>query len=208
MVTARRKAHNKDAEKPQSAAAIIHKHMTVADVVTLLPEAEKILAEYGLHCFNCSIGGVEMLEDGCKMHGFEDEEIDELVSDLNDLINAQPERTQTLTITAPAARAIRGIAGKEGRTGQGLVVTADGRGGFCLEFRADAAEDERIFQNNEEPDVKIFASALTLNRIGGATIDFRDERFKLDLPEDGCACGNGQNACACASQGQKPGVQC
>ncbi len=136
------------------------------------------------------------------MHGIEEEELDELVDDLNTLLKEAPARPQSLTITAPAAKAIRTIAEAEKRNGQGLVVTADGRGGFCLEFRAEPDDDESIFHNAEEPDVRIFASTLTLRRIGGATIDFRDERFKLDLPEDiqqsGCACS--ANGCNCKNK--------
>ena len=205
MVDARRKRHNAEPVKNTTSSApsapkpvMIHKKMTVGDIVTLCPDSENILAEYGLHCFNCSIGGVEQLEEGCRMHGFEDDEIDELVSDLNDLLQSTPKRPQTLTVTAPAARAIRSVAKAEGRIGEGLVVTADGRGGFCLEFRDSSQADEMVFHNKDEPDVRIFASTITLTRIGGSTIDFREERFKLDLPEDCCRCDNGQNACTCA----------
>ncbi|TSC59182.1 MAG: Iron-binding protein iscA [Candidatus Peregrinibacteria bacterium Greene0416_19] len=192
MVKARSRMH-KQASKH---SIRITSAMPVGDIVALLPDAQGLLAEYGLHCAGCSVGMVESLEDGCSMHGIDDAEITELVDDLNTLLDRMPQRPQSLTLTSAAARAIRKVAEKEGRTGQGLVVVVDSHGGFCMEFRQDGDGNERTFTNEEEPDVHIFASTLTLQRIGGSTIDFREGRFKLDLAEDagsGCACGGSCN---------------
>ena len=169
----------------------IHKEMPISEIVTFLPEAKKVLAEYGLHCFSCAGSEFETLVDGCASHGFSEEEIDELVDDLNQMMKEIPARPQILTLTLEGARAIKKVAKDEGRTGEGLAVIADATGGFCMEFRKKPERGEKIFKNAEEPDVRLFASALTLMRIGGATIDFREGRFKLDVPEDGhdkCAC--------------------
>lgn len=169
--------------------------MRVAEILALLPEAEPVIAQYGLHCFHCSANALETLEEGCRTHGFTDEDIADLVTDLNGLLKSRPARPPTLTVTLPAARALRTIAEQEGRAGQDLEVCVDDTGGFCMEFRAGVPTDYRVFFHADLPLVCLFASALTLQRIGGATIDFRDGRFKLDLPEDqqtkGCACGSG-----------------
>lgn len=164
--------------------------MTVSVILGLLPEAEPILAEYGLHCFHCSANTLENLEDGCRSHGFSDEEIDALIEDLNDLLKEKPPRPQTMTLTKEAALALADVMKSEKRSGEGLQVIADEHGSFCMEFRKDPSADEREFSHVDVPAVRIFASALSLSRIGGSTIDFRDGRFKLDLPEDGaCSCG-------------------
>lgn len=173
--------------------------MPIADIVAFCPEAKNILAEYGLHCFHCTGADTERLGDGCKTHGFDDAEIDALVQDLNEMIEHMPSRPQTLTVTASAARAIADIAKNEGRTGEGLAVIVDSSGGFCMEFRPDPASDEITFRNDEVPDVRILASVMTLKRIGGSTIDYREERFKLDLPpgdsaNSGCGCSG---SCEC-----------
>ncbi len=163
--------------------------MRIQEVMVLCPEAADIMAEYGLHCFSCSIGGIESIQDGCKMHGFDDETIDVLIDDLNEAIRSESPRPQVLTITREAARAIRRIAQSEKKEGQGLVVIMDADGGFCMEFRKKPDPDDSVFTNEHEPDVRILASSLTLWRIGGATIDYREERFKLDLPkDDDCTC--------------------
>ncbi len=172
--------------------------MRVLDIITLCPESESILAEYGLHCFHCSANAEETLADGCAVHGFDEEEIAELVDDINQLIRDLPPRPEVLTVTKPAAEAIRGIADAEGRLGQGLAVIADGRGGFCLEFQDSASDDDKTFAHADVPDVRLFASSLSLKRIGGSIIDFRDGKFKLDMPEEAaskaCACGG---KCGC-----------
>ena len=178
--------------------------MPILEIVTLCPAAKPILAEYGLHCFSCAGSQYETLVEGCKGHGFEDDEIDELVDDLNTALKEMPARPQTLTVTGAAARAVKDVAVQEGRTGEGLAVIVDASGGFCMEFQQEPEEGSTTFGAPEEPSVRIFASALTLQRIGGATIDFREGRFKLDLPEDdspgSCPCAGGM--CHCAD---KPG---
>ncbi|MEK7218306.1 MAG: hypothetical protein AAB728_02470, partial [Patescibacteria group bacterium] len=61
------------------------------------------------------------------------------------------------------------------------VAREDGRGGFCMEFMDGVTDGLRTFRHAGEPDVLTAASGLTLRRIGGATIDYREGRFKLDL---------------------------
>jgi hybrid cluster-associated redox disulfide protein len=181
---------------------LITKTMRVSDIAALCPGAADVLGEYGLHCAGCSYNGMETLEEGCHLHGFEDAEIAELVDDLNILLREQPARPPTLTVTAAAARAVLSVMEEEKRVQEGLAVILDDGGGFCMEFRKDALPDETTFQNAEVPEVRVFASELTLGRIGGSTIDFREGRFKLDLPADdaanrACACGG---SCSCGKK--------
>ncbi len=182
-----------------TATPIIRKDMPIADIVAFCPEAKDVLAEYGLHCFHCTGAAVENLEDGCRSHGYDDQEIEALVTDLNDMLDRLPPKPHTLIVTTAAARAIADVAASEGKAGEGLAVIVDGSGGFCMEFRADPQVDETTFNNEEVPEVRLFASAMTLKRIGGSTIDFRDGRFKLDLPSNdpansSCGCGG---SCDC-----------
>ncbi len=177
--------------------------MPVSDIVTFCPEAQGVLAEYGLHCFGCEGSAYETLEVGARTHGMQDDEIDALVIDLNEILESGPRRARLLTVTTAAARAIRGVAEEEKRLGEGLAVIVDGSGGFCMEFRQDPDEGEETFTNAEVPDVRIFASDLTLRRIGGSTVDFRDGRFKLDLPTDDPAMAT----CGCAKEGGRCGCR-
>ena len=176
----------------------IQKEMRVAEILALLPESESLLARYGLSCFHCSSNAFETLDEGCRSHGFTDEDIGDLVTDLNELLKDRPERPQTLTVTLPAARALLDIAETEKKTGQSLLVGVDEAGGFCMEFQKKASAGTKVFFNTEAPAMKLYATSLTLQRIGGAVIDFREGRFKLDLADaakGACGCGKGECGC-------------
>ncbi len=175
---------------------IIQRNMRVEDILALVPEAEQLLAQYGLHCNGCSIGGVEILEDAAGMHGMKEEDLNDLLTDLHILLSRRPARPRSLTITDAAAEALQKILEAEKKLGWILQVGLDEVGGFNLEIIEHAPEEETTFQK----DALLFsASDLTLAAIGGSTIDYREGRFKLDLPQSGaqgCACKNG-GECGC-----------
>lgn len=191
------------ASKKKDGDLMIRKSMRVSEIVALVPESEPLLAEYGLSCFSCSANAYETLEEGCASHGFADEDINDLTADLNILLSQRPERPQTLTLTKDAAAKLKAILTEQGTLAQGLTVGLDENGGFCMES-GEMPHGAKTFENDEVPDMRIHASSLTLKRIGGATIDFREGRFKLDLPEDAakksCACKDG-GECACGGEG-------
>lgn len=196
-------ARKEKAGKTSGDAPMIRKSMRVSEIVALVPESEPLLAEYGLSCFSCSANAYETLEEGCASHGFADEDINDLTADLNILLSQRPERPQTLMLTKDAAVQLREILIGQGTLEKGLTVGLDENGGFCMES-SDMPHDAKTFTNREVPDMRIHATTLTLKRIGGATIDFREGRFKLDLPEDAakksCACKDG-GECACDGKG-------
>lgn len=192
----RPKARQMHSAASAPALHVVTKTMRPSDIVAVAAGSDRLMAEYGLHCFNCSANTLETLEEGCLGHGFEQDEIDELVDDINRLIAEQPKRPKTLTITKAAAEAVRDIAAKENRKGGSLAVIADRSGGFCMEFRKEILREDHRFAHREVSDITVTASAATLQTIGGATIDFREGRFKLDLAENAaCGCGNGQCEC-------------
>ena len=181
----------------QSASArtqVLRPDMTVREITTLCPEAGDIMLQYGMHCFDCSVGGSETLTEAGRIHQFDDETVAALLEDINDAFAAAPERPQMLIVTDVAALAIRGIAASEGKAGQGLSVIVDDAGGFCMEFQEEQHPGDLCFTSQHQSDVRVFASPLTLARIGGATIDFRDGVFKLDLVDD-------QDVCECREHG-------
>ncbi len=176
----------------------ITRDMKMSDIIALVPDAAGILSEYGLHCFSCSLNTLDTLEQGCILHGFSSETVDALVDDINDAITEGSSRPMEITITKDAAESLSTLAEQEGHAGDPLIVTLDERGSFCMEFANEDPEDHYMFIHSDVSSIRVFASALTLFRIGGSTIDFREGRFKLDLPEDsskGSCCQEG--ACAC-----------
>ncbi len=170
--------------------------MNVMDIIALHPQAGEIMAAYGLHCFHCSFNAVDSLEAGARSHGLEDQDIENMVDDVNKALKNAPARPAMLALTAPAAKALLEIMDKEKKTGSALTVIAEEAGGFCMEFSEKPATDDKSFWNPDVPDMKIYANPLTLSHIGGSTIDFREGRFKLDLPTTKTACGCG-GKCEC-----------
>lgn len=61
----------------------IGKETSIEELVELDPEMNDVLYEYGLHCGSCFAAGFDTLEEGAKMHGLEDDEIEELIQELN-----------------------------------------------------------------------------------------------------------------------------
>src|SRR3989338_3475242 len=87
--------------------AAVHRRMTVAEILMLLPESQSVLAAYGLHCFGCAFNASETLEDGYLSHGYPEEELEALVRDLNALLRSHPKRPAVLTITRAGALALK-----------------------------------------------------------------------------------------------------
>ncbi|MBU0461336.1 MAG: DUF1858 domain-containing protein [Nanoarchaeota archaeon] len=62
----------------------IEKTMTIGEIVEKNPELAEIMFNHGLHCIGCNVALWETLEEGCKAHGLAEEEIDLMVTEMND----------------------------------------------------------------------------------------------------------------------------
>lgn len=176
--------------------------MKVADITNLAPIMSEVMAEYGLHCYSCEIGGTETLQEGMTIHGFSADVLAALVEDLNDELQKLPKRPAFITITPIAAKALLAISQGEGHAEHKLAILADGQGSFYLEYRDEFLPDEQVFTVKGVPTIEFACNAQTLWQIGGSTIDYRNDVFKLDVyePKSGC-CGKGNKSsgsCGCA----------
>ncbi len=59
------------------------KNMTFKEILDSFPESAKILHEEGLHCLGCMMAHSETVEQGCKMHGKTDKDIDSIIEKIN-----------------------------------------------------------------------------------------------------------------------------
>ena len=65
----------------------IGRKMNLAELVTVYPELVNVLMEdYGLHCVSCFAAGFDTLEEGAKIHGYDDKDIEKMVSRLNKIV--------------------------------------------------------------------------------------------------------------------------
>ena len=60
-----------------------NKGMSFFELIEKFPKSTEILQNYGLHCMGCMMAKVESVEQGCKMHGMEDAQIDKMIEEIN-----------------------------------------------------------------------------------------------------------------------------
>lgn len=66
----------------------IGRKMNLAELVSLYPQLTQVLMDdYGLHCVSCFAAGFDTLEEGAKIHGFDDKDIEKMVKRLNSLVS-------------------------------------------------------------------------------------------------------------------------
>ena len=76
------KQEKKQATKKESESGI-SKDMSIGDIVAKKPKAAEVMFKSGMHCVGCGMMAYESLEQGCKVHGMSDEDIDKMVDEIN-----------------------------------------------------------------------------------------------------------------------------
>ena len=61
----------------------IDKNSNIAEILEENPELNDTFYEYGLYCGGCPMMNLDNIEQGAKIHGLEDDEIEELIQELN-----------------------------------------------------------------------------------------------------------------------------
>lgn len=66
---------------------LIARKMNLGEMVAVYPELVEVLTnDYGLHCAGCFASSFDTLEEGAKVHGFNDKDIDKMVKRLNEIV--------------------------------------------------------------------------------------------------------------------------
>lgn len=61
----------------------ISKEMTIGEVVRNYPESIKVLGSFGMGCVGCPSAQAETIEEACRVHGIN---IDEIIKALNESV--------------------------------------------------------------------------------------------------------------------------
>lgn len=56
----------------------------IADIMAIHPEAAEILYAHGIGCAGCALGSFETLRQGMEGHGFDQEDLERVLTDLNE----------------------------------------------------------------------------------------------------------------------------
>jgi len=69
---------------------VIDRKMNLGELVQASRKVGRILAEdYGLHCVGCFASSFDTLEQGMKVHGYSDKDVDKAVKRLNQVIQGK-----------------------------------------------------------------------------------------------------------------------
>ena len=72
----------------------ITKDMMIGEAVAKHPETAMVLMKHGMHCVGCHVAAHESIEQGCKGHGMDDEEIDQTIKEMNEVIKKPEEKEE------------------------------------------------------------------------------------------------------------------
>ena len=64
----------------------VTKEANLGELIFKYPEAAEVLLDYGLHCVGCIASGFDTIEAGAKVHGYTEEEIQEMIDRVNEVI--------------------------------------------------------------------------------------------------------------------------
>lgn len=64
----------------------VTKEMNLGEIIFKYPESAEILTDYGLHCVGCFASSFDTIEQGAKIHGLSDEEVQEMIDRINEMI--------------------------------------------------------------------------------------------------------------------------
>ena len=63
----------------------ITKDMGIREILEKKPAAAQVMMDAGLHCLGCAASRFESLEQGCQVHGMDEEQIKKMVKDINEI---------------------------------------------------------------------------------------------------------------------------
>jgi hybrid cluster-associated redox disulfide protein len=64
----------------------ISKTDNLLEILQKFPNVVEVLLDYGMHCLGCPAMASDTLEVGAKVHGIEDNVIDEMVERMNEVV--------------------------------------------------------------------------------------------------------------------------
>lgn len=80
---------NRDKSKKEKKDQKVTRASNMADVIFRYPEVAEVLTFYGLHCAGCAFSAADTIEEGAKIHGLTDEDIDKMVDEMNEMIELE-----------------------------------------------------------------------------------------------------------------------
>lgn len=202
------------ATKQEQVKQVIHKNLTIGDVVRKYPEIAPKLTSFGVHCVGCHVSEFETLEQGLAGHGMSEEMIDDAMRQLNEVVEetkkgsgaghgtaghtAKHGQTEALIITENAAEKVKELMKKEGqiKTALRIEVVPGGCSGMTYDFSFDDEqhEDDTVVEKN---GLKVVVDEASMEYLKGCTINYvetlHEAGFKIENPNAKASCGCGSS---------------
>ncbi|MBI4738301.1 iron-sulfur cluster assembly accessory protein [Candidatus Woesearchaeota archaeon] len=195
-------------QQSQSTRPPVTKDMIIANVAAKYPAAVQVMLSHGLHCIGCHANTEDSIEAGALSHGIPPQEIEAMVTDINEAIEARPTpapsgscgsaEEENIIITERAVKKVVTMMEAEQASGRAFRVQVVPGGCSGMSYHFD-------FDDKETPDdvvsvqhgLKVFVDKNSLRFVGGATIDYvetlKESGFKISNPKAKHSCGCGSS---------------
>ena len=195
----------------------LKRELTIGDVLEQYPAAAPLLTEKGIHCVGCHVSPFETLEEGFRSHGMSEEEIDTVLADVNEKLDAALKNASSpsareptvcsgdasLEVSCGAVTKVLDLMNKEGKdtakTALRIAVLPGGCSGMTYDFSFDIdgkqAEDHVI----EKDGLTVLVDKKSLGILDGSRVDYLETLhgagFVVKNPQakGGCGCGKSFN---------------
>ena len=196
----------------QQIQQMITRQTKIGDVLMISPSKAQLLTqimnEFGIHCTSCGAASFETIEMGVLGHGFTEEDLDKLVTDLNKALGAEVGELKVvdqsafkLSLTSMAITKVKEAIASQGKKEDAILrvsVLAGGCSGFLYDLQfLDKPSKEDL--NFKQDGVNIGVDKKSMEMLDGIEIDFVDtlneSGFKFNNPNQagGCGCGKSFN---------------
>lgn len=156
----------------------VTKETIIGKLLEKHPSAAMIMFEHGLGCAGCPSKASETIEAGCRMHGFDEKGIENLVSELNKSIEERKRIPEEIFLTDSAVKKLKSLLkGEKAGTGLHVSVSPGGCAGFMYELSLSQKKDDDVVLSDK--GIQIFITKKALQLLKGSKIDYEKEGFRI-----------------------------
>ena len=160
----------------------------IGDILSLMPESAEILASHGVSCASCHINAFEILRDGILGHGYDEDDLQAVIADLNECaadmkLTDKSVPKQDPKLTEVAVEKIQEFQKAQNKEGWGFKIEV-------LDIAEDTSYFIDFYEKPEKNDIiitqesiKLFLDPESFRFLQDRTINFitdeGEEGFKI-----------------------------
>ncbi len=161
----------------------------IGDILSLMPEAAEILSSHGVSCASCHINAYETLQDGILGHGYDQDDLNSVLADLNECATDMGLTDTSIPkedpkLTEYAAEKVKEFQTSQEKDGWGFrveVLDNSGDNSYFLDFEEKPEKNDIIV---ESQSIKMYLAPDSFRLLQNKTINFvekeGEEGFKIE----------------------------